>query len=145
MPSAPAPSLIKQYILKQVLDELQAELIDAKGRKTTKGQALVRGVFSQALEGDGRQAAQMLKWIDQAADLENIQENSDYPTEAAAWEALFLFYGKYKPLLDMEIEKRRASQPHYWDFDWARLEPGAAPWHNALHGDSGNAATEEKK
>jgi hypothetical protein len=107
-------------------------------RNITKRQALVESIINEALKGDQRMIAALLKLIEKHEDIQaakKLESTKDSVSmHAHDWEILFAFFGKYKDLIEQEIEKRKSENPRYWSFDWYQPELESAPWYKDLYG-----------
>ena len=100
----------------------------------TKGQALVKSMVGAALSGDQRMLANILKLMENAP---KAAEDAPSPAAAVAlndWLELFMFYGKYKKLIEGEIRRLKKENPDYWSFDWFKPTLKSAPWYQDLYG-----------
>ncbi len=125
----------EKTILTDFLAELSQELPTDDGNAAiTKAQALVKNMIRQALEGDAKMLASVLKLMERLDTLATEPEEEDARTPKEDWEIQFAFYAKYKSLIEQEIEKRKALNPDYWGFDWFRPTLETAPWYRDLYG-----------
>ncbi len=147
MPRAPKKPPTKPSsgsMLDQLLRELQQKTSlqeGAKKRRITKGQALVKSMVNEALDGDQKMLAAVLKLAEKLDTLQAQKTSMKPPvsslTTAAQWHILFAFYARYKGLIEAQIEQFKADDPHYWGFEWAsEPSPGDAPWHADLHSET---------
>lgn len=101
----------------------------------SKGQTLMKNMVNAALDGDQRMLVTVLKLLDR---LEAVQEETPSETHEHSsrieWENLFAFYGKYRTLIDKEIERLKKTNPSYWTFDWFHPTLESAPWYEDVHG-----------
>lgn len=122
----------EKNLIAQFLIELERDVDEEACTPMTKGQALAKKMIDGALEGDARMLANILKLIDK---MDRVKEepavNVPRP-RAEDWEMALAFYGKYKTLIEEEIERLRQIDPSYWSFDWFRPASETAPWRAAL-------------
>lgn len=128
----------EKAILEQFLAELNCEVgaIDTSPPETvTKGQALIKSMVNEAVKGDQKMLANVLKLIDKLDLLrqEEVAEAKPF-TSKADWELAFAFHGKYKTLIEQEIERLKQHNPSYWSFDWFTPTLESAPWYDAVCG-----------
>lgn len=109
-------------ILEQLLQELTQE-IDAKegklNRKITKGQALVKSMVNEALKGDQRMMANVLKFMEKLDTLQLTRKENEETREdlTEADETMILrYYGRHKESIEKELEKRYKEDPNGWGF-----------------------------
>lgn len=109
-------------ILEQLLQELTQE-IDAKegklNRKITKGQALVKSMVNEALKGDQRMMANVLKFMEKLDTLQLTRKENEETREdlTEADETIILrYYGRHKEAIEKELEKRYKEDPNGWGF-----------------------------
>ena len=127
--ASPHPtSLISAYMLRTKLKEALAQHIAAPLDSATKADALVNAMITQALE-DPKTATHLFKLVTgDAEEAEPIEKSSKQD-----WESLFAFFGKYKPLIEQEIERLQATNPGYWSFEWFSPTLESAPWYHDIH------------
>jgi hypothetical protein len=124
--------------LKMLLQHFAAELrrkveLNEAGssRKVTKGHALINGMINDALGGDQRMMAHVLKLFDKLDTLPSAEALPAPPQQD--WIGIFTFYAKYKLLIEQEIERLKVSNPSYWGFEWFCPTLETAPWYNDLY------------
>lgn len=137
--SRKSPSL-PPSMLDALLQELQQKTVLTDGsrkRRITKGHALMKSMVNEALSGDQKMLATVIR-LAEKLDTMHAQkaEQSSLevpPTSPVQWLALFAFYGRYKHLIEAQIEQLKTEAPDYWEFEWTD-EPSLekAPWHSAL-------------
>lgn len=124
----------EKTILTDFLNELAQEMPAGAGDTAiTKAQALVKNMVKQALEGDAKMLASVLKLMERLDTLSTEPEPEEKRLPKEEWDIQFAFYAKYKPLIEQEIEKRKAQNPDYWGFDWYRPTLETAPWYRDLY------------
>lgn len=141
MPSArknvkPEPRKKTASILRQLLAELDQDIHAKEGstrRKVTKGQMLVRSLVSGALEGDQRMLANVLRLLEKLDFLPEEKPVAEERHAASDWETMFVFFGKYKTLIEQEIAQRKETNPSYWSFEWFHPTLETAPWYEDLY------------
>ena len=141
-PQPPEPTATTdsgQESLAQIIAYIRQELNskeDNPESQLTKGQALARTMVNNASTGDSRNITPLFKLIAETADViaEKIPED-ELQTRKEEWESLFAFYGKYKPLIEQEIERLKLDNPGYWNFEWFRPNLENCPWHQAIYGE----------
>jgi len=94
-------------------------------------------MINEALKGDQRMLGNVLKLIDKL-DLIKEEEKSEEEEKNSKgdWELIFAFHGKYKWLIEKEIERLKETNPSYWSFDWVNQNTSVecAPWYEAIYG-----------
>lgn len=128
-------------ILEQLLCELEEEIEleeGEPGRKMTKGQALIRNMVGEALEGDQRMMANVLKFMEKIDGLQAAQkekhQGEEKPVARRDWEMMFYFFGRYQPHIELEIERLKKENPGAFGLKWTRVDLKDAPWYVDIHG-----------
>lgn len=128
-------------ILEQLLQELEQK-IDAKegkvNRKITKGQALIKSMVNEALKGDQRMMANVLKFIEkldalQATKKQEVQ-TSNRSMDKVDWEIMLRYYWRYRHHLELEWERMKKKNPGAFSTKWTRIDIKDAPWYEAIYG-----------
>lgn len=139
--SRTSPSLNKaeKRILEQLLAELEKETTgENTPSKATKSEALVQLMVTEALKGDQRMLANILKLIDRLGPSEDeVPKDTHESHSRADWELMFAFFGKYEALIKQEIDRLRDTHPSYWTFDWFHPTLESTPWYEAFYGRKG--------
>lgn len=133
-----SPSKAEKRLLAQFLAELDKEVEDTQAsveQKMTKGEALAKTLVDEALKGDQRMWANVLKLLERSQQAAQEEQTALASKPAAwEWEMLFAFFGRYEPLIKQEIERLRQQNPSYWNFsEWFHPAPECAPWHDDIH------------
>lgn len=107
-------------ILEQLLQELAQE-IDAKEgkvtRKITKGQALIKSMVNEALKGDQRMMASVLKLIEKLDTLKPEEpEKTLTPAEWAAEDEDIILreFALGRKYYEKELKRLKVEQPEKW-------------------------------
>jgi hypothetical protein len=125
---------IPEQLLAELGKKFDAEAAPAK-RTLTKGHALIKSMVDAALAGDQRMLGSVLKLIDKLEmPSKAIAANEKKPSSQADWEMLFVFFGKYKGLIEQEIERLKKINPSYWTFDWFQPPLESTPWYEDMYG-----------
>jgi hypothetical protein len=127
----------EETLLEQFLTELDRE-IDAQEagvkRKITKGQALIKSMVNEALKGDQRMMANVLKFIEkldklQAAKKEDKKEDANgVEMGPADWSLAFDFFARNRPYVELELDHRKKENPATFDLKWEPVKLEDAPW-----------------
>ena len=125
-------------ILGQFLTELDKE-IDAKeagvSRKMTKSEALIKSMVNEALKGDHRMMANVMKIIDKLDDLqaarkeEKEKDTRDSEMKTADWSLTFVFLARNRPYVELELDRRKKGNPATFDLKWEPVKLEDAPWY----------------
>ncbi len=136
------PKKNEETLLEQFLAELDHE-IDAKeagvNRKITKGQALIKSMVNEALKGDQRMMANVLKFIEKLDALQaarkEVEKEDEIPMARHDWDIMFHFYARYQPHLELELDRIRKENPGAFGLKWTRIDLKDAPWYKDVHGE----------
>jgi hypothetical protein len=133
------PNKNDKNILEYLLAELDQE-IDAKegsnSYRITKGRALIKSMVNEALKGDQRMMANVLKFVEKLETLQDAKETQQAESLPVNWEMIFHFFGKYKEMIEIEIQKRRKENPGGWNFNGCNPMPlESVPWFKDLYGE----------
>ena len=128
-------------ILEQLLQELE-EKIDAKEgssvRKLTKGQALIKSMVNEALKGDQRMMANVLKFIERLDALQSSRkQEADVCQEEMGkvdWEIMLRYFARYRPHLELEWERMEKRNSGEFPLQWKEIKMEDAPWYEAIYG-----------
>ena len=131
-------------ILEQLLQELEQE-IDAKegkiSRKITKGQALIKSMVNEALKGDQRMMANVLKFIEKLDALQAAKKQEatadNQEMDKVDWEIMLRYYWRYRHHLELEWERMKKENPGAFKGEWTRIDMKDAPWYDAIYGKEG--------
>jgi len=124
---------------KKFLAELDKE-IEAKeagiSYKITKGEALIKSMVNEALKGDHRMMANVMKIIDKLDDLQTTKkEKKEDNTEGFQialqdWQLMFNFFARHRPYIDLELDRRKKENPATFDKKWKEpIKLEDAPWY----------------
>lgn len=95
-------------ILEQLLNELRQEIDATEGkvsRKITKGQALIKSMVNEALKGDQRMVANILKFIEKIDALQTVKKEEEKLSETDE-EIIYRYYNNNKEHIEQELQKR---------------------------------------
>ena len=107
-------------ILEQLLAELDQEIEAREGavsRKITKGQALIKSMVNEALKGDQRMMASVMKLVEKLDALQANRKEEVKTTEELAKEdedIILRYYAMNKDHLEKELQKRKKENPAIW-------------------------------
>lgn len=128
----PAKTLMEEFLAEL---ECHVETGGNAGKRLTKGQALIQSMVNEALNGDPKMLAHVLKLLDKMPTTrEGAPAEPGVRQEREEWISLFAFFGKYKALIEQEIERLKERDPAYWSFDWFHPSLESAPWYAHVHG-----------
>ena len=127
-------------LLEELLNELRRTNIaqsDTENAALTKGQRLIRSMVDEALRGDQKMLANVLKFIEKLDDLQLNQRHEPPPERKAhmrtEWEALFYFIGRWRPHIQREIRRLKKENPGAFKGEWVQVRMQDAPWYEDLY------------
>ena len=130
----------ERSMLEELLRELQQHVGADEGdvfHKRTKGQALIKSMVNEALKGDQKMLANVLKFIEKLDALQNGKRDETQQTcrwKKKDWEMYFHFIWRYKAHIELELARMQAENPGAFKGEWADVKPKQAPWYEAIYG-----------